>query len=175
MAEYRVQWVWLPSIEVWSIKIPTQTNSVSNQRQHDTIFIHNPRGQPFGPDIVTLKMSRCTSCRRTSADIPGATSKLTDYSCSNVSYCIHAIRFILKGAKYDVDAAACKYRLDLHISGKCKLLYINKEKYPLHSFQDSVWQLKCTVANALLLEFINVTYTMTSSMPRHTFSDPALL
>lgn len=174
MAEYRVQWVWPPSSEVCSIKIPTQTNGVSNERLSDTIFIHNPRGHPLGPDIVTLKMSRRMSWRRTSADIPSAASNLTDNSCSKICYCIHAIRFILKDAKSDADAM-CKYRLDLHTSGKCKLLYVSKEKYPLHSFQDSVWQLKCIVARTILLEFISVTHAKTSSMPRHTFCDLALL
>jgi len=160
----------------WSLvhQNPHTDNGVSNQRPRDTIFIHNPRGQTLGPDIVTLKMSRCTPWRWTSADIPGAASKLTANLCGNISYCIHAIRFTLKGAKSDADAV-CKYRLDFHISWKCKLLYISREKYPLHSFQDSVWQLKCTVASAILLECINVTYTMTSSMPRHTICDPALL
>jgi hypothetical protein len=86
---------------------------------------------------------------------------VTDISRSNISYRIQAIRFILKGAKSDADAV-CKYRLDLHLSGQCKLLYISKEKYPLHSFQDSVWQLKCTVANSNPFKFINVTYPMTS-------------
>ena len=50
----------------------------------------------------------------------------------------------------------CKYRLDLQLSGKCTPLYISKEKYPLQSFQDSIRQLRCTVANSNL--FKNATF-----------------
>ena len=92
---------------------------------------------------------------------------------SNISYYIRAKSFLFKSAKFDAEAT-CKYSLDVQLSGKCKLLYAIKETYPLHSFQDSVWQLKCTVANSILFRFINVTYAMTSSMPHHIFSDPTL-